>query len=175
MYGSPSHSYDNYDNNSPIPYQTRVSSAGNPHRRVSSSIPGGGVSGCMQQFSSSDPNKRNIVQSTFKQCLKDIPIPQALREGIDVLHVFANGKTVKSNIRLSDDKFTLHVVDYNNSASTIQHYNTDGTVATSGASSSSSSGWFKRKQEKVHRKIDIGSIHRIQRGYTQRYERFNSR
>ena len=124
-----------------------------------------------------------MIQSTFKQCLKDIPIPKALNDGIDVLHVFANGKTVKSNIRLSDDKFTLHVVEDNNtgtgSNSSIQRYNTDGTVADTPATTttaSTSSGWFtKKKQSTIHRKIDIGSIHRIQRGYTQRYERFNSR
>jgi hypothetical protein len=90
-------------------------------------------------------------QSTFKHALMDIPLPRAVMEGVSVVHVFANGKAEPCTLRLSDDKFTLHVESTSNN--------------------SNGSGWFKKKPERIHLKIDIGSIHSIQRGRTQRFEK----
>jgi hypothetical protein len=96
----------------------------------------------------------------LKNALKDIPIPAALRDGIHVLRVYANGQqTHPCYLTLSDDHFTLYV--------TVQK---NGYVQTR-----KSSSWFGRSKsmgDTDERAIDIGAIHRIQRGHaaTQRFE-----
>ena len=48
-------------------------------------------------------------ESAFKNCLKSIPVPKALTEGIQCVRVYANGKTQTQYLTLSQDKFTLYV------------------------------------------------------------------
>jgi hypothetical protein len=90
-------------------------------------------------------------RSTFKNALKTIPVPIALTDGVDVMRVYANGKTKKCFLTLSDDNFTLYV--------TSDKYK-------------KSKGFFRRKTEnKDERAIDIGAIDRIQRGHaTHKFE-----
>jgi hypothetical protein len=89
-------------------------------------------------------------KSSFKNALKNVPVPLVLTEGVDVLRVYASGKTKKAYITLSEDKFTLYVTSDKYKKASI------------------SKGWFGRKQnggDLVERAIDIGSIDRIQRGH----------
>jgi hypothetical protein len=74
-----------------------------------------------------------------------------LTDGVDVMRVYANGKTKKCFLTLSDDNFTLYV--------TSDKYK-------------KSKGFFRRKTEnKDERAIDIGAIDRIQRGHaTNKFE-----
>ena len=92
------------------------------------------------------PEPQRSPKSTFKNALKSIPVPPELIEGVDVLRVYANGKTKRSFLTLSDDKFTLY-------------------VTTDKYKKSAHKGFFRRRQDKDERAIDIGAIDRIQRGH----------
>jgi hypothetical protein len=86
---------------------------------------------------------------------KDIPIPAgALRDGIHVSRVYANGQqTHLCYLTLSDDHFTLYVTAQKNGYQ----------------NSRKSSSWFGRSKsmgDTDARPIEIGAIHRIQRGHT---------
>jgi hypothetical protein len=93
----------------------------------------------------------------LKNALKDIPIPEVLRDGIHVLRVYANGQqTHPCYLTLSDDNFTLYV---NGQKNGWQQQN-----------ESKRSSWFGRSKsvDTDERAIDIGAIHRIQRGHGNR-------
>lgn len=99
-------------------------------------------------FASTEMEQQRSPKSTFKNALKTIPVPIALTDGVDVMRVYANGKTKKCFLTLSNDNFTLYV--------TSDKYK-------------KSKGFFRRKTEdKDERAIDIGAIDRIQRGHATR-------
>lgn len=126
-------------------------------------------------------------RSAFKNCLKPIPVPTALQHGIQCVRVHANGKTQTQYITLSQDKFTLYVTSqplYGNHSST-QHKNRSGGMASwlfrrsssvdstaalngSGTGDAVPTPTGARKRNSEVRAIDIGAIHRIQRGHANR-------
>ncbi|KAG7363402.1 phosphatidylinositol-specific phospholipase C, X domain containing protein [Nitzschia inconspicua] len=131
-----------------------------------------------------------IRQSAFKNCLKPIPVPSALQQGIQCVRVHANGKTQTQYITLSHDKFTLYVTSqplYGNNSNT-QHKNKGGGMAswlfrrsssvdsnatvngsgTGDITSAVTTPTGARKRNAEVRAIDIGAIHRIQRGHANR-------
>ena len=113
-------------------------------------------------------------QSALKNALKAIPVPPELHEGIDVVRVYANGKTKRSYITLSEDKFTLYITSekfkkkQQNRANSIFPWRNKNNVGYGGASQpKKSSGTFAGLQQH-ERAIDIGAIHSIQRGHATR-------
>lgn len=84
-------------------------------------------------------------------------MPLELQQGVHVLRVFANGKTQKSFLTLSEDNFTLYL--------------TTERKSTSRASFSFLWGRGSMSMTLQERAIDIGAIDRIQRGHaTKRFE-----
>eukprot|EP00526_Cylindrotheca_closterium_P002340 CAMPEP_0113608790 /NCGR_PEP_ID=MMETSP0017_2-20120614/4118_1 /TAXON_ID=2856 /ORGANISM="Cylindrotheca closterium" /LENGTH=918 /DNA_ID=CAMNT_0000517509 /DNA_START=309 /DNA_END=3065 /DNA_ORIENTATION=- /assembly_acc=CAM_ASM_000147 len=101
----------------------------------------------------SNPTKKN--KTLFQHCLKDIAVPRALQEGIQVLRVFANGKTTRMTMKLSDDKFTLF----------LNH----GIPGSTKSSSNKRWSMMSRKNgSELDRVIDVGGISEIQRGHSRR-------
>lgn len=94
-------------------------------------------------------------KTLFQHCLKDVAVPRALQEGIQVSRVFANGKVTRMTMKLSDDKFTLflnHGLDKNSNNkrwSLIRKNNSGNT-------------------NDLDRVIDVGAISEIQRGHSRR-------
>jgi hypothetical protein len=138
----------------------------------------------------SGPTAINNHQSAFKNCLKSIPVPSALQQGIQCVRVHANGKTATQYLTLSQDKFTLYVTlqplyGTNNkeqlkhkgggmaswlfrrssSADSSSAVNGSGTVEATILPSTTPTA---RKRNSSIRAIDIGAIHRIQRGHANR-------
>lgn len=103
-----------------------------------------------QQQPMYNPNGRKTL---FQHCLKDIAVPRALQEGIQVLRVFANGKTTSMTMKLSDDKFTLF----------LNH----GIPGKSPTKRLSFLPTWKNGNE-LDRVIDVGGISEIQRGHSRR-------
>lgn len=92
-------------------------------------------------------------KSTFKNALQKIRVPQELLEGVHVLRVFANGKTQKSFLTLSPDKFTLYLTTERKTTAIFSIFGRNKPTTV---------------QERA---IDIGAIDRIQRGHgTKRFE-----
>jgi hypothetical protein len=133
-------------------------------------------------------------QSAFKNCLKPIPVPSALQHGIQCVRVHASGTTQTQYLTLSQDKFTLYVTTqplYGNNANT-HHKNKGGGMASwlfrrssSADSNTANNGsgtagdapsavttptasYSSRNRNTEVRAIDIGAIHRIQRGHANR-------
>ncbi|MEM1010512.1 MAG: hypothetical protein AAGJ35_16075, partial [Myxococcota bacterium] len=95
-------------------------------------------------------------RASIQKALQEVPIPPLLEEGVHVLRVNGNGSVTTSFLSLSKDRFTLYV--------------TSGKVGTPrmGLFRKSRSSSLDQIQEK---KIDIGSIDRIQRGQqTHKFE-----
>lgn len=99
-----------------------------------------------------NPKSRKTL---FQHCLRDVAVPRSLQEGVQVLRVFANGKTSRMTMKLSDDKFTLflnHGLDNEKQAkkwpSLIRKNSTNGND--------------------LDRVIDVGAISEIQRGHSRR-------
>jgi hypothetical protein len=161
------------------------------------------------QSTGNTPNAA-MYQSNFKHCLKSIPIPNELADGIAVMRVHANGTTQKQYLTLSQDKFTLYITNqplkhgavptihkrrswlgllqrktshngenayrpvanhpphhhyYNNQHQNNNHHpNTSTNIGTAAAASY----YHKANANAEVRAIDIGAIHRIQRGHANR-------
>jgi hypothetical protein len=125
-------------------------------------------------------------RSKFKRALKRVEFPPALQQGIPVTRVFANGQKPKLQyLTLSRDKFTLHITstpilarhaqqDEKNSKGGSWFPSILGRNSSVGSVSSSSgkgktlvpeaAEGSRRRANKEVRAIDIGAIHRIQRG-----------
>jgi hypothetical protein len=132
----------------------------------------------------------NNHQSAFKHCLKYIPVPSALQQGIQCLRVHANGKTEIQYLTLSQDKFTLYVTTQplygTNNNTQLKHKgggmaswlfrrssSADSTSTLNGTGTGEanippSTTPTARKRNSAIRAIDIGAIHRIQRGHANR-------
>ncbi|CAJ1945928.1 unnamed protein product [Cylindrotheca closterium] len=142
-------------------YQAQTSPA-RPSRPSNPSISGSASSSStITNFPNLPVNKQKPFSQTnkktlFQHCLKDIAVPRALQEGIQVLRVFANGKTTQMTMKLSDDKFTLflnHGIPGNNK------------------STSQSKRWLpfsSKNGSDLDRVIDVGGISEIQRGHSRR-------
>ena len=126
-------------------------------------------------------------KSKFKRALKRIEVPSALQQGIPVIRVFANGqKPTQQYLTLSRDKFTLHITsspiharhlqEKKNSRagswlpSILKRNSSVDSVSTRGNVGKgktllpeAAEGKLKRAYDEVQT-IDIGAIHRIQRG-----------
>eukprot|EP00980_Cylindrotheca_fusiformis_P020851 scaffold7839_cov59-Cylindrotheca_fusiformis.AAC.2 len=100
----------------------------------------------------------NHKQVSFQNALRDIPVPQILRDGIPVLRVYANGKTTKTTLRLSSDNFTIHV----------KQHPSQKTSNVKQRWSLSSSKHKSESAEAADRVIDVGAISKIQRGHARR-------
>ena len=122
-------------------------------------------------------------KSKFKRALKRVDVPAALQQGIPVIRVFANGQKPKQQyLTLSRDKFTLHITSApihsrhvqekkhsrsgswfrlkrNTSVDSIASISGKGKALTPEATEGS-----RKRANKEVRAIDIGAIHRIQRG-----------
>ena len=93
------------------------------------------------------------LRSNFKNALQKVRVPAILLEGVHVLRVFANGKTQKSFLTLSPDKFTLYLTTERKTAAVFSFFGRSKPTTV---------------QERA---IDIGAIDRIQRGHaTKRFE-----
>ena len=127
-------------------------------------------------------------KSKFKRALKRVEVPPALQQGIPVIRVFANGQPKQQYLTLSRDKFTLHITSSPIYARHMQQENqknsrsgswfstailkrTSSADSSFSTSKSSSKGntpeaaeGSKKRANKEVRTIDIGAIHRIQRG-----------
>lgn len=115
---------------------------------------------------------REHQQSALKKALKAIPVPSELLEGIDVVRVYANGKTKRSYITLSEDKFTLYITSekfkkrqQNRTNSIFPWRNKNGGSTTPPPKKQSGNFAGLQQQERA---IDIGAIHSIQRGHATR-------
>jgi hypothetical protein len=136
--------------------------------------------------SSTDQGTTNRAhKSKFKRALKRVEVPAALQQGIQVTRVFANGQKPKQQfLTLSRDKFTLHITSapihvrhlqektharsgswFSSIAmpSIIKRNSSVESVSSVGKSLEAAEGSRKRANKEV-RAIDIGAIHRIQRG-----------
>lgn len=120
-------------------------------------------------------------KSQFKRALKRIEVPPALQQGIPVIRVFANGQKPKQQyLTLSRDKFTLHITSAPIHARHMQekkhsrggswipsllkrNSSVDSVVNAKGLLPEAAEGKLKRANKEVQA-IDIGAIHRIQRG-----------
>eukprot|EP00531_Pseudo-nitzschia_arenysensis_P000376 CAMPEP_0116120770 /NCGR_PEP_ID=MMETSP0329-20121206/3349_1 /TAXON_ID=697910 /ORGANISM="Pseudo-nitzschia arenysensis, Strain B593" /LENGTH=1047 /DNA_ID=CAMNT_0003614555 /DNA_START=263 /DNA_END=3405 /DNA_ORIENTATION=+ len=120
-------------------------------------------------------------KSQFKRALKRIEVPPALQQGIPVIRVFANGQKPKQQyLTLSRDKFTLHITSAPIHARHLQekkhsrggswipsllkrNSSVDSVVNAKGLLPEAAEGKLKRANKEVQA-IDIGAIHRIQRG-----------
>ena len=129
-------------------------------------------------------------QSTFKNCLKPIPVPSELQKGIPCVRVYANGKTSQVYLTLSADKFTLYISSqplHKNGAtesatkrkgmfSLLRRSSSgaDSSAALAGSGTSGANGTLATTLRKSNsgqnetRAIDIGAIHHIQRGHANR-------
>ncbi len=127
---------------------------------------------------------RSAHKSKFKRALKRIEVPPALQQGIPVIRVFANGQKPKQQyLTLSRDKFTLHITStpiharhsqekrHSRSGSWFpsllkRNSSVDSVGTASGKKTflpEAAEGKLKRANNEVQT-IDIGAIHRIQRG-----------
>jgi hypothetical protein len=91
-------------------------------------------------------------KTSFHHVLRDIPVPRALKEGIPVLRVYANGKTTKTTLRVSRDNFTIFVKPTHEKSSSKRW----------------SFGTSSKKEDDSDRVIDVGAIYNIQRGHARR-------
>jgi len=115
-------------------------------------------------------------KSRFKRALKKVDVPAVLEQGISVIRVYANGeKPKKQYLTLSRDKFTIHItskpiVNSKKGSSdeekplSWKRLFRKCTSQDNGESEDSSAEWSRKKANKEVRTIDIGAIHRIQRG-----------
>ena len=127
-------------------------------------------------------------KSNFKRALKRVEVPPALQQGIPVVRVYANGNKPKQQyLTLSPDKFTLYITSTpmnerhsqqhsksgswlsNATASLLpsvlrRNSSVDSVSSKLGAIMLDTAEGSRRRANKEVRAIDIGSIHRIQRG-----------
>lgn len=135
-------------------YQAQTSPA-RPTRQSNASI-SASSSSTITNFSDIPLNKQiyNPGKKTlFQHCLKDVAVPRTLQEGIQVLRVFANGKTTQMTLKLSDDKFTLFL---NHGLPGKSQNKRWGIVS------------IRKSGSDLDRVIDVGAISEIQRGHSRR-------
>lgn len=98
----------------------------------------------------------------FLTSLQNIPVPDRLLLGMNVLKVAANGTAEEVTMRLSEDKFTLYI---NKQQQTTQR-------RSFFKSSSSASNGSEKDGTVFTANIDIGEMERIQKGQsTQQFEK----
>ena len=141
---------------------------------------------------SSRQGTTRAYKSNFKRALKRVEVPPVLQQGIPVIRVYANGKTPKQQyLTLSSDKFTLYITStpmhsrhsksgsqrrsggswFSNASasllpSVLRRNSSVDSVSSSvkQANLSDTAEGSRRRANKEIRAIDIGAIHRIQRG-----------
>jgi hypothetical protein len=171
----------------PLPPSSRASlmrgrSAGNANSSSSTAA-------ATQAVHNNQGTTNRAHKSKFKRALKRVEVPAALQQGIQVTRVFANGQKPKQQfLTLSRDKFTLHITSAPIHArhlqekahtrsgswfssmpsiikrnSSVDSISCRGSVSGIGRSLEAAEGSRNRANKEV-RAIDIGAIHRIQRG-----------
>jgi len=90
------------------------------------------------------------ARSTFKSSLANVPVPTKLLEGVNVVKVGTSGKTKKSFLTVSADRFTVYIT-----TSKVKR----GKIGSLKRVISGNGG-----DGQSERAIDIGSIDRIQHG-----------
>ena len=163
----------------------RSTSAGHPE-----SLPSSSRASLVRRSSDNNPSTvhpqgtpNKAQRSKFKRALKHVEVPAALQQGIPVMRVFANGqKPTQQYLTLSRDKFTLHITStpihgrllqekkHSRSGSWLpsilkRNSSVDSVATVSGKAVTLQAAEGSRKRaNKEIRAIDIGAIHRIQRG-----------
>jgi hypothetical protein len=123
----------------------------------------------------------------FLTALESIAVPSKFLRGVEVLAVSANGKTRPALLRISADRFTIHILPVPGSISersirsigffarrstSAGSTSDNASVATSQTSSTTSSRSEWNTFYNTHSAVDIGEIYRIQRGQsTQQFEK----
>jgi hypothetical protein len=168
----------------PLPLDTFNSN----HTLVASNRTGGGH----HRSNSTGSYIHHHHQSSFKNCLKPIPVPSELQKGIPCVRVYANGKTSQVYLTLSADKFTLYISSqplHKNGAAenstkrkgvfSLLRRSSSGAdsgapLSGSGTNGANAGGTLSTSLRKSNsgqnetRAIDIGAVHRIQRGHANR-------
>lgn len=129
-----------------------------------------------------DQDAARTYKSKFKRALRRVDVPPALQQGIPVMRVYANGeKPRKQYLTLSRDKFTLYITSKpmdsrhfqdEKKSKTGSWFSLRRTSSMESVSSSKRGGvdlsetaeGSRNRANKEVRAIDIGAIHRIQRG-----------
>jgi len=122
-------------------------------------------------------NANRTYKSKFKRALKRVDVPDVLQQGIPVMRVYANGeKPKKQYLTLSPDKFTLYITSTPMHSRHFQEekkpkswkvmslFRTSSVESASSKSSVEVAESLRKRANKEVRTIDIGEIHRIQRG-----------
>lgn len=131
------------------------------------------------------PESSNPHRIHFLSALAAIKVPNKLLRGVEVVIVAANGKTKPALLRISVDRFTIHINPIVGSdrittsarsagffsrraTSAGDRFGSSSSIQTSSSYSSSSSN---NMNYNIQRAVDIGELARVQRGQsTQHFE-----